>query len=987
MDLNEHPSNLEQDPVHNEQTFQQFDPLSPQPPRILIVDDTPVNLSVMVDSLKNCNYRLVTAQDGTEALQRAAFIKPDLILLDVMMPEMDGFDVCRHLKNNAETADIPVIFMTALAETEHKVIGFKVGGADYITKPIQIAEVIARVNTHLNLRTMQRQLQAQNAQLQKHQAELEQRVLHRTAELSNSNRLLREEIEARKRVEEALVLGKREFRTLAENLPDPIYRYTPDGHPLYANPAVERISGRPPFSRQDNATSNTDTVMECIRRVVETGEQVELEAAYINPDGHTLLFHNRYTPEFGPNGEVVSVLSINHDITERKLMERTNQTHLRFFESMDRINRAIQGASNLSRMMSDVLDVVLTIFDCDRAYLMYPCDPEANSWRVPMERNRPGYPGVSAAGPAIPMDAEVAATLRLMLNNDSPVQFSPGTGHTVPMNVSDRFGIKSFLSMALYPKRDKPWQFGIHQCAYARVWTPDEEKLLQEIGRRLADGLTSQLSYRNVKESEQKFRTLAENSPDNIARFDRQARLIYMNPRLEQTLGKSSQALLGKTPKEKYPGGELDEYQAKVESVIGTGRSDDLELIIPDNVEGLRYYHIHFVAERGPDGEIIGALAMGRNYTQKRLMELELVRREREHRTLVENTPNIIIRYDRDYRRTYVNRTDRALAGITTANVLGKTPQELWPLASPNALEFTCLLERVVETCMMERINVELKDDNGLLRYFDMHLVPELGDHDEVISVLSISSDITDIKIAEQQREEASKQAERQLREFSSHLQSVREEEKTSIAREIHDNLGGTLTALKMDLNWLMDELAANEKAAPLLKHVESMSQLLDNATIVTRQVITDLRPPLLDDFGLPAALEWQAAQFQKRTGIQCRVSYAESYPYELDKSQTINLFRIFQESLTNIARHSGASRVDVELQHKNTEFILTISDNGCGLTEAHITSPTSYGMLGMRERTEQLGGRINFYNPPGGGFSITVILPRPTDNKNKEKS
>ncbi|MFZ2311694.1 MAG: ATP-binding protein, partial [Methylobacter sp.] len=132
---------------------------------------------------------------------------------------------------------------------------------------------------------------------------------------------------------------------------------------------------------------------------------------------------------------------------------------------------------------------------------------------------------------------------------------------------------------------------------------------------------------------------------------------------------------------------------------------------------------------------------------------------------------------------------------------------------------------------------------------------------------------------------------------------------------------------------------------------------------------------------------EWQAEQFHKRTGIQCRVACNEGDPYELDKTQTINLFRIFQESLTNVTRHSGASRVEVELQHENHKVIMTIIDNGCGLQEGHIVSPTSYGMLGMRERTKQLGGRINFYSPPGGGFSVTVMLPRFTDNKNREEA
>ncbi len=232
------------------------------------------------------------------------------------------------------------------------------------------------------------------------------------------------------------------------------------------------------------------------------------------------------------------------------------------------------------------------------------------------------------------------------------------------------------------------------------------------------------------------------------------------------------------------------------------------------------------------------------------------------------------------------------------------------------------------------------------------------------------------------------KSAERQLRNLSMHLQTVREEEKANIAREIHDDLGSTLTALKMDINWLMDEMSVNKEAAPFLEHVESMSQLLDDAARVTRRVITDLRPTILDDLGLCAALEWQAGQFYKRTGIQslftCRTDDCE---YELDKIQTINMFRIFQESLTNVARHSGASRVEVEFKYGDDEVVLVINDNGCGLPEGHIIAQNSFGMLGMRERAEQMGGTIKFYSPPNGGFSVTVLLPLLTDKQNWDKS
>lgn len=241
------------------------------------------------------------------------------------------------------------------------------------------------------------------------------------------------------------------------------------------------------------------------------------------------------------------------------------------------------------------------------------------------------------------------------------------------------------------------------------------------------------------------------------------------------------------------------------------------------------------------------------------------------------------------------------------------------------------------------------------------------------------------------------RRADKQLRDLSSHLQTVREEEKASMAREIHDNLGGTLTALKMDVYWLADELNAYQGGAPLLNHVNTMSRLLDDAVDVTRRVITDLRPTILDDLGLLAALEWQAGQFQKRSGIKCRVNgiirvqcsagCEENCTAMPDRIQSINLFRIFQESLTNIARHSGAANVDVELSTEAGKLILCITDDGCGIPKGQVVSPTSYGMLGMRERVAQLGGGIYFSGAVDAGFCVTVMLPLRKDNKTGERA
>ena len=159
---------------------------------ILIVDDVPANLTVLMAHLECLGYQVLIAEDSEEALARARLMQPDLILLDVLMPDIDGFETCRRLKADESTRDMPVIFMTALADATDKLVGFRAGGVDYITKPFEIGEVIARVKTHLSLREAQKELEEKNAELQRIHHELEQRVRDRTAELGSSNAALRE---------------------------------------------------------------------------------------------------------------------------------------------------------------------------------------------------------------------------------------------------------------------------------------------------------------------------------------------------------------------------------------------------------------------------------------------------------------------------------------------------------------------------------------------------------------------------------------------------------------------------------------------------------------------------------------------------------------------------------------------------------------------------------------------------------------------------
>ena len=193
---------------------------------------------------------------------------------------------------------------------------------------------------------------------------------------------------------------------------------------------------------------------------------------------------------------------------------RLNEYHAQRWslESLDRIDRAIQGSSDLDRMMGDVLDVVLTTFGSDRAFLVYPCDPEPFQpgdpeipHRVRVERTRPEYAGARADGAGIPGDPEVADVSRIALASAGPVRYDRESDHAVPAELLARFGVQAMMVMAVYPNAGKPYLFGLDQCSYRRVWTPHEERLFHEIGRRLADALDTQLMVRDLRESERKL--------------------------------------------------------------------------------------------------------------------------------------------------------------------------------------------------------------------------------------------------------------------------------------------------------------------------------------------------------------------------------------------------------------------------------------------------------------------------------------------------
>lgn len=258
---------------------------------------------------------------------------------------------------------------------------------------------------------------------------------------------------------------------------------------------------------------------------------------------------------------------------------------------------------------------------------------------------------------------------------------------------------------------------------------------------------------------------------------------------------------------------------------------------------------------------------------------------------------------------------------------------------------------------------------NGDLKWVNLRAVPRRQDDASVIWD-GILSNITQNKLVELDL----RRSREDLSRLSAHVNRIKEQERASIAREIHDDLGGTLTAIKIALMRLSKDIGADGRTGAALQRLLGAEALLDSAMDSTRRIATALRPGILD-LGIVAAVQWQAAEFQKRMELPCQVELAQD-EIHVDGETSIALFRIFQETLTNITKHANASRVQVELAADDEQVELVVRDDGQGLAQTDLAKPGAFGLLGMRERVLHLGGELHF-SPSSSGTEVRVSLPR----------
>jgi PAS domain S-box-containing protein len=366
---------------------------------------------------------------------------------------------------------------------------------------------------------------------------------------------------------------------------------------------------------------------------------------------------------------------------------------------------------------------------------------------------------------------------------------------------------------------------------------------------------------------------------------------------------------------------------------------------------------------------------------------------ERRYRTIVDTAQEGIWLVDAQGKTSYVNQRLADMLGYTAQELLGRSVFDFMQGDARSRAEQNFARQRQGGKEQKEQYDFHFRREDGSDLWTIVSSNSLLDDKGQFCGSLAMVADITDRKKSEQNLA----MSHEQLRDLAARLESVQEQERTRIAREIHDELGQSLTALKIDLSCLDRSLlepgntetgeagpvSPTEPTLLLRDRIKAMSQRLDSTIETVQEIATQLRPGVLDDLGLEAAIEWLSWDFQERTGIQCEfVCHLPDRESDGDEERgrevSTALFRIAQEALTNVTRHAEAGHVTIKLKQEDRDLTLQVEDNGRGIAQSEITNVKSLGLLGMRERARLLGGQLKIQGSEGQGTTVFVRIPPP---------
>jgi PAS domain S-box-containing protein len=461
-----------------------------------------------------------------------------------------------------------------------------------------------------------------------------------------------------------------------------------------------------------------------------------------------------------------------------------------------------------------------------------------------------------------------------------------------------------------------------------------------------------------LRRSEDFFRSVIENALDGIVVLNMNGKIIYGSPSIERLLGYRQEELIGT---DCFGFTHPDEIPNDVKLFNDISLNPETS-VLTESVVRHKDGSWHIVeavastvsANKGLEGIVVN----WRDITERKRLEELLRESEDRYRDIVENSLEGIYQVDISGKFIFINESFARTFGYEREELIGKHFSSM--LDAETASKVAKMVEDVFSgNNVRSEVPVRHKDGRGIPVSFS---ATQLRREGKIIGLSGILNDVSERRRIEDD-----------LRNLSSYLQHAREAERALIARQIHDELGQTLTALKMDLSWINNRLNAEQE--PLLKKTRAMLELTDKTIRTVRTLSSELSPRVIDDLGLEAALDWLTGEFQNRTGIECKLTL-KSKDIALERERATAAFRIFQEALTNIARHANATKVKVSLQKTKGRLVLKIVDNGKGITEEQVSNPRSFGLMGMRERARFCGGEVEIIGSQNKGTAVIVRIP-----------
>ena len=816
-----------------------------------------------------------------------------------------------------------------------------------------------------------------------------------------------DDVTERKRAEEELRQSKEELQDVTASIPDYLWSGEVDsgGNWKYHHysSVVEKITGRPPefYLQGPDAWLST----------VHPEDRPRAQQAYERLRAGQVTRDDREYRIVLPNGVVRWVLDsakvrrqnggiridgVVSDITERKQAEEALRRQAAFDELMTTILARFATCHDceVDTSVTAALQETAEFIGVDCAYLTM-LSPEQGTWSVTHEWCGPDtsprlppcqniIPGTRSWSESRLLADEV---IRVNTWDDLP-----------PEALAERrnYEAEGALSVLDVPIKATVGQVrgcvGLHSRARPVVWSDIDVAHVKMVGDAIASVIERKRAEEALRQSEQRYRDFISHSNEGVWRMELEQPVPLDLPEEEsverilqhgyvaecneahvRNLGLSApEELLGKRLGDLIPPGDLGKETIELfrATVRGGFQGRTAEFRVVDKAGNPKYLS-RTETPIVENGSLVRVWGVTRDLTELKLAEEQLRKSEKRWRAVFENSAAGIALSD-------PASTRFLSANVAFQKMLGYSEAELRALSFldityENDLEVSRrpLAELREGRGPSFEIQKRYRRKDGSLIWASVHASMVPGTRSIPRFLMAIVENITERKRAQEELQHSFEQ----LRALTARLQVIREEERKSVAREIHDELGQALTAIKIDLASLMRESPADEQQQR--KRADSILELVDQTIQSVRRISTELRPGILDDLGLVAALEWAAEEFQARTGTRCRLDLPGD-DIEIDQECATAMFRIFQETLTNVARHANASEVGVRLAKENGHLTLEVHDNGRGIGKEQLAGGRSLGLLGMRERAALLGGELVILGAPEKGTTVRVRIPEP---------